>query len=227
MLRNQKHISKAKKLLQNLTPGLESAPPPATPEIAALLAHDFFAAAKPPENKRQKLSFEDDPLLEMFLQNQEHSLIEPNLPKNLTVVRDPQGGESQSEAPPAALTSDTTDETRNSELETVLPETGLLTDPCTLTTNHCLTETENQEPKTDSLETQNETAFPVENSALCPLPTADCPYDETAARADELFEISHGYKRNNPPKTIPNRRLEEDFRSRSIFGDVKNVLKYM
>ena len=48
-----------------------------------------------------------------------------------------------------------------------------------------------------------------------------------AARADELFEISHGYKRNNPPQTIPNRRRDEDFRSRSIFGDVKNVLKYM
>ncbi len=47
------------------------------------------------------------------------------------------------------------------------------------------------------------------------------------ARADELFEISHGYKRNNPPPIIPNRRLEEDFHSRSIFGDVKNVLKYM
>ncbi len=214
MLRNQKHISKAKKLLQNLTPGLESAPPPATPEIAALLAHDFFAAAQPPENKRQKLSFEDDPLLEMFLQNQEHSLIEPNLPKNLTVVRGPQGGESQSEAPPAALTSDTTDETRNSELETVLPETGLLTDPCPLTTDPCLSETD----KTENRKLE-EPAFKR--------PKPPPPYDEMAARADELFEISHGYKRNNPPKTIPNRRRDEDFRSRSIFGDVKNVLKYM
>ena len=137
MLRNQKHISKAKNLVQNLTPGLESAPPPAPPEIAALLANDLFASAKPPEPKRQKLSFEDDPLLEMFLQNQEHSLIEPNHPKNLTVRRDPQGGESQSTAPPAALTSDITDETRNSELETTLPETGLLTDPWPLTTDHC------------------------------------------------------------------------------------------
>ena len=103
MLRNQKHISKAKNLFQNLTLGPQNDTPPATPKIAALPAHDFFAAAKPPENKRQKLSFEDDPLLEMFLQNQEHSLTEPNLPKNLTVVRDPQGGESQNEAPPAAL----------------------------------------------------------------------------------------------------------------------------
>ena len=67
----------------------------------------------------------------------------------------------------------------------------------------------------------------MENSALCPPPTADCPYDETARRADELFEISHGYKRGHPPKPIPNRRRDEDFRSRTIFGDVKNVLKYI
>ena len=220
MLRNQKHISKAKKLLQNLTPGLDpqggesqSAPPPATVEIDELLGNDLLAAAKPPENKHQKLSFEDDPLLEMFLQNQEHSLIEPNLPKNLTVVRDPQGGESQSAAPPAALTSDTTDETLNPELETPLPETGLLTDPCTLTTDPCLSDTENRKPKTENQ---------LFNGSKPPP-----PYDEMAARADELFEISHGYKRNNPPKTIPNRRRDEDFRSRSIFGDVKNVLKYM
>ncbi len=54
-------------------------------------------------------------------------------------------------------------------------------------------------------------------SSLIPDP---CP-DETAARADELFEISHGYKRHNPPKHIPNRRRDEDFRSTSIFGDPK------
>jgi hypothetical protein len=49
------------------------------------------------------------------------------------------------------------------------------------------------------------------------------PYDETARRADELFEISHGYKRNNPPKHIPNRRRDEDFRSKSIFGDPSKI----
>ena len=49
------------------------------------------------------------------------------------------------------------------------------------------------------------------------------PYDETARRADELFEISHGYKRNNPPKHIPNRRRDEDFRSNSIFGDPSKI----
>ena len=49
------------------------------------------------------------------------------------------------------------------------------------------------------------------------------PYDETSRRADELFEISHGYKRNNPPQNIPNRRRDEDFRSRSIFGDPSKI----
>jgi hypothetical protein len=49
------------------------------------------------------------------------------------------------------------------------------------------------------------------------------PYDETARRADELFEISHGYKRNNPPKHIPNRRRDEDFRSNSIFGNPRKI----
>jgi hypothetical protein len=76
-----------------------------------------------------------------------------------------------------------------------------------------LPETGNQEPATNP-----------DPSSLIPFP---CPEDETARRADELFEISHGYKRNNPPPIIPDRRREEDFRSRSIFGDVKNVLKYM
>ena len=78
-------------------------------------------------------------------------------------------------------------------------------------------------PSPDSLETQNsepETAFPEKESAFCPLPSANCLYDETAARADELFEIAHGYKRHNPPKHIPNRRREEDFRSSSIFRDL-------
>jgi hypothetical protein len=60
-------------------------------------------------------------------------------------------------------------------------------------------------------------------SANCPLPTADCLSDETAARADELFHMAHGYPRNNPPKHIPNRRREEDFRSSSVFGDPRKI----
>ncbi len=122
-------------------------------------------------------------------------------------------------------------------------------DHCPLTTDHCLSETGNQEPETDTdlwlspdpwtspseppplpLETRNpelETSLLENNpdpSSLIPDP---CLSDETARRADELFEISHGYKRNNPPKHIPDRRRDEDFRSRTIFGDVKNILKYM
>ena len=89
--------------------------------------------------------------------------------------------------------------------------------------------TGNQEPQTDTdpglLETENRK--PETENQLFNVPKPPPPCDETSRRADELFEISHGYKRNNPPPIIPNRRLEEDFRSRSIFGDVKNVLKYM
>ncbi len=65
-----------------------------------------------------------------------------------------------------------------------------------------------------------------------PIPAPGCagpklkpppPYDETARRADELFEISHGYKRGHPPKPIPYRRRDEDFRSNSIFGDPSKI----
>ena len=103
-----------------------------------------------------------------------------------------------------------TDRSRNSKLGT---RTFFRTEPEPEPTLILLPETENQEPKTEN--------------QLFNGPKPPPPGDETSRRADELFEISHGYKRNNPPKTIPNRRLEEDFRSRSIFGDVKNVLKYM
>jgi hypothetical protein len=227
MLRNQRHISKAKKLVQNLTAGRKSDASPATVAIDALLANDLLAAAKSPENKRPKIaksSPQDDPLLEMFLENQADSQSENILPKNFEV-----GPETA--APP---------EPRNSTLETALTETDLLTahcplptdhspDPWPLTTDHCFSETENQEPKTDTdpclLETENRK--PETENQLLNNPKPPPPYDETARRADELFEISHGYKRNNPPKPIPNRRRDEDFRSRSIFGDVKNVLKYM
>ena len=101
-------------------------------------------------------------------------------------------------------------------------------------------ETQDSEPGT-ALNSELETAFP---SSRCPLPTALCPpdipvespgtgnpgpkppppYDETARRADELFLMTHGYPRNNPPKHIPNRRWQEDFRSQGIFGDPsKNI----
>ena len=87
-------------------------------------------------------------------------------------------------------------------------------------------DTGNPELETPNPELETDSALP-ETANQEPGTKPPPPYDETSARADELFEISHGYKRNNPPPIIPNRRRDEDFRSRSIFGDVKNVLKYM
>ncbi len=118
-------------------------------------------------------------------------------------------------------------ETQNSEPETTVPETRANPwlspdlDPwLTPTPEPCLAD-----PPPDSFETRNselETAVP-ETEPQKPGTKPPPPYDETARRADELFEISHGYKRNNPPKHIPNRRREEDFRSTSIFGDPKKI----
>ena len=33
--------------------------------------------------------------------------------------------------------------------------------------------------------------------------------------------MTHGYPRDNPPKHIPNRRLEEDFKSTSLFSEIR------
>ena len=119
-------------------------------------------------------------------------------------------------------------ETLYSELETAFPETR------------------NQEPETAF----EESAYCPLPTANCLLPSANCLCDETAPpakpapdhtqaepapaepdlalllsnSADDLFEITHGYKRNNPPKHIPNRRRDEDFRSFSIFGDPSKIL---
>jgi hypothetical protein len=64
----------------------------------------------------------------------------------------------------------------------------------------------------------------LDSSGTCkPGPKPPPPYDETARRADELFMMSHGYPRNNPPKRIPNRRRDEDFRSNLVFGDPSKI----
>jgi hypothetical protein len=196
MLQNQIYISKAKKLLQNFTLGLEKPPPggeaqtpPVTLDIATTLANDLFAASESPENVRLEIaaaSPQDDPLRELFLENRENSRSGNIFPKNPEVWQ-------ETAAPPhltdsSCLISNPCSST--SELETALPETG------------------NQEPEPNP-----------DPSSLIPFP---CPEDETARRADELFEISHGYKRNNPPP-IPNRRREEDFRSTSIFGVPRKI----
>ena len=64
---------------------------------------------------------------------------------------------------------------------------------------------------------------------FCPLPSAYCRRLTTRPPAGPMnFSKSPTATSGTiRPKHIPNRRLDEDFRSRSIFGDVKNVLKYL
>jgi hypothetical protein len=45
--------------------------------------------------------------------------------------------------------------------------------------------------------------------------------DFCAVKGAELFIMTHGYPRDNPPKNIPNRRLEEDLKSTSLFSEIK------
>ena len=192
MLRNQKHIFKAKKLVQNLTFGRQNPTSAAAPETSPSAANEEALLSPVP----LETAFSDPwPL------TTDHSFTDPWLfPAPEPCPADP---------PPDSL------ETRNLELETPLDTT--------------LPETRNQEPNTINdpglLEIENQR--PKTENQLFKGPKPPPPPDETSRRADELFEISHGYKRNNPPPIIPNRRRDEDFRSHSVFGDVKNVLKYM
>ena len=203
MLRNQKDIFKAKKLVQNFTAGRQNAASAAAPETF------------PPADA--------------------------GLPESAT----PPALTNPSSLIPFPCRS-------NPELETVLPEIGLLTDPCPQTPDHCppnpwlspgldpwLSPDQRPcpsdpglpDPPADYLDTRNSELETVpalpETANQKPGTKPPPPYDETAARADELFEISHGYKRGHPPKPIPDRRRDEDFRSRSVFGDLKNFLPYI
>ncbi len=45
--------------------------------------------------------------------------------------------------------------------------------------------------------------------------------DYCAAKAAELFHMTHGYPRDNPPKHIPNRRHDEDTRGFSLFREIR------
>ncbi len=58
------------------------------------------------------------------------------------------------------------------------------------------------DPGNQPLETQNPQPEPPK--ALEPL----CPKKNLG---DYLFALAHGYRRDNPPKHIPDRRWEEDF----------------
>ena len=207
---------------------------------------------KPKRDTSGTLPGQTDPHAKYIIENQQDDSYEKNYAKHPNVGRDPQGGVSQStrraakaQAPPAILESDAPPaaaealhpdslETQNSKLETTFSY-----DPWLLIPDHC--------PE-DSLETQNsklettfpETAFeapPAAAEALHPdslatqnskLETIIAPAEPDLAlllsnSADDLFEITHGYKRNNPPKHIPNRRWEEDCRSSSIFGDPSKI----
>ena len=42
-------------------------------------------------------------------------------------------------------------------------------------------------------------------------PDPDKPLNPFTHPADYLFALTHGYRRDNPPKHIPDRRWEEDF----------------
>jgi hypothetical protein len=42
-------------------------------------------------------------------------------------------------------------------------------------------------------------------------PDPDKPLNPLTHPADYLFALTHGYRRDNPPKHIPDRRWEEDF----------------
>ena len=127
---------------------------------------------------------------------------EKKLPKNPSVGRDPKGGASQNEAHPAVLENEVhaalpeneapaavlESEAHPAVLESAAPLVSLtpdhcLSDPCPLAPDPCL----------------SEPAPPVsEEPGL---------HDYTG---NDLFLMTHGYPRDNPPKHIPNRRLDED-----------------
>ena len=191
-----------------------------------LPAAELLPAGKDPKSKWEKSGKsprQTNPHAKNAFEIQEDIQSQKIFAKHRGVGRESTRRAAKAQAPPAAeeaLHSDSL-ETLNQEFETAVPETGLFTDPWPLTPDHCSLAPDPwlspalepclTDPPPDSLATPN--------SKLKPPP----PYDATAARADELFEITHGYKRHNPPKHIPNRRRQEDFRSSSIFGDPSKI----
>ncbi len=53
------------------------------------------------------------------------------------------------------------------------------------------------------------------------LPEPPKGVDYCSAKAAELFHMTHGYPRDNPPKPIPNRCHDEDTRGFSLFREIK------
>ena len=94
----------------------------------------------------------------------------------------------------------------------------------------CEEECSEPTPGSQSLQSENQKVramtqpAPTEN----PAPAESAPAAPDLAllfsnSADDLFAMTHGYYRHNPPKHIPNRRRDEDFRSSSIFGDPRKI----
>ena len=197
-------------------------------------------AEKDPQPERDAsatLPRQTDPYTKNINEIKQDSFYTKNYPKHSNVGR-------ESEAHPAILASE--EPVGNFACE-AYPAAAAALVPSSLIPDPWLSETEHQEPGTDT-----ETAFCPLPSANClcgPLPSAKCPYDEPTPSenpapdnsqaepapaepdlalllsnsADDLFEITHGYKRNNPPKHIPYRHRDEDFRSTSIFGDPRKI----
>jgi hypothetical protein len=217
------------------------------PCLLDLSPAELAPAAYDPKNQREKsgkLSRQKRRLLKKSLRNQKDISNEKNLAKKPGVGRENEVHPAalESGAPPAnqdVTVPPASPEIHFSEFDTPFSETGNqepktgpnpwlspdldpwlspVAEPCSA--DLCLTD-----PPPDSLETRNPELKtpPPETEPQKPGTKPPPPYDETARRADELFEISHAYKRHNPPKTIPNRRRDEDFRSNTIFGDPKKI----
>ncbi len=125
----------------------------------------------------------------------------------------------ESEAPPAVPETDAPSASITPEPQTPSPATGndLLPNPCSLVPDPCLLETD---PPPDFFITGNKrpASFPVATAPAPPVSEEPGSYDQTS---NDLFLMTHGYPRNNPPKHIPNRRLDEDVRGFSLFREIK------
>ena len=54
-------------------------------------------------------------------------------------------------------------------------------------------------------------------------PDPNQPLNPFTHPGDYWFAVTHGYRRDNPPKHIPDRRWEEDFGSAGRFGKTKGT----
>ena len=61
-------------------------------------------------------------------------------------------------------------------------------------------------------------SFPLAAEPAPPVAEEPGLYEYTG---NDLFLMTHGYPKNNPPKHIPNRRRDEDTRGFSLFREIK------